>query len=175
MQTAMEKAKVIRLLILDVDGVLTNGTVYYGSAGMEMKGFHIHDGLGMKLLQQSGVTIAVISGNASEPVAKRLKDLDIAHAYLGHINKLPVYEELKHKLQIKDHEIAYVGDDLIDIPLLRRVGLAITVPEAPLIVKQYVDLITKNSAGVGAVREICELIMIAQDSYQPMIESFLTK
>ncbi|MBX3709203.1 MAG: HAD-IIIA family hydrolase [Gammaproteobacteria bacterium] len=173
MQTIIEKAKTIRLLVLDVDGILTTGRIYYGSNAFEMRGFHIHDGLGIKLIQKTGVMVAIISGKHSDIVAKRLHDLDVQHVYLGHEIKLPAYEDLKHKLQIKDHEIAYMGDDLPDLPLLRRVGLSITVPQAPASIKQYVDLITKKKAGKGAVREVCELIMQAQDQYQSVIQSYL--
>lgn len=173
MQSAIEKAKPIRLLILDVDGVLTSGVVYYGTQGIEMKGFHLHDGLGMKLLQQTGVAIAVISGKKSEAVARRLNELHIEYTYLGHDDKRPAYAELKQKLQLEDQQIAYMGDDLPDLPLLRRVGLAITVPQAPAIIRQHVDITTKNPGGQGAVREVCELIMEAQGHYETVIQSFL--
>jgi 3-deoxy-D-manno-octulosonate 8-phosphate phosphatase (KDO 8-P phosphatase) len=173
MSTPVEKAKAIRLLILDVDGVLTTGVIYYGSDGREMKGFHIHDGLGIKLLQKTGVIVAVISGKNSESVSLRLKDLNIRYAYLGQDNKLPAYEDLKQKLQIEDHEIAYMGDDLPDLPLLRRAGLAITVPQAPAIIQQHVDFITKIKAGKGAAREACEFIMDAQGHYKSVLQSYL--
>lgn len=175
MENIIEKAKGIKLLILDVDGVLTTGVIYYGSQGIEFKGFHVHDGLGIKLLQKTGVKVAIISAKKSEAVERRIKDLNIEHTYLGHEDKLPAYEELKQKLGLNDAEIAYMGDDLPDFPLLRRVKLAITVPQAPMIIKQAVDLITKNKAGKGAVREACEFIMEAQDKYQSVIQSYLTK
>src|SRR5689334_7761226 len=139
MPTAIEKAKNIRLLILDVDGVLTTGAIYYGSNGGEMKGFHIHDGLGIKLLQKTGVLVAIISGKHSEAVTRRITDLKIKHFYLGQEDKLPAYENLKQQLQLQDHQIAYMGDDLPDLPLLRRAGLAMTVPQAPAIVLQHAD------------------------------------
>lgn len=168
-----EKAKSIRLLILDVDGVLTTGTIYYGTTGIELKGFHIHDGMGLKLLQKAGITIAIISGKNSEPVARRLQDLHIEHVYLGHTDKLPIYESLKQKLHLTDDAIAYVGDDLPDLPLLRRTGLSITVPGAPAIIMQHVDFITNNKGGKGAVREVCEFILKAQNKYESVIESYL--
>lgn len=173
MQAIIEKAKPIRLLILDVDGVLTSGVIYYGNNGMEMKGFHLHDGLGIKLLQKSRVAVAIISGKNSEAVTRRVQELNIEHVYLGHDDKLPPYEELKQKLHLNDSEIAYMGDDLPDLPILRRVGLAITVPQAPEIIRQHADLITKNKAGKGAVREACEFIMEAQGQLQSVIESYL--
>jgi 3-deoxy-D-manno-octulosonate 8-phosphate phosphatase (KDO 8-P phosphatase) len=173
MQTAGQKAKAIRLLILDVDGILTSGHLYYGNADTEIRGFHIHDGLGMKLLQKAGIAIAIISGKKSPSVIKRLEDLRIEHTYLGYENKLPAYTDIKQKLQLQDEEIAYMGDDLPDLPLLRRVGLAITVPQAPEIIKQHTDLITENKGGNGAVREVCEFLLRTQDRYESMIQSYL--
>ncbi len=173
MSASINKAQHIRLLILDVDGVLTNGIIYYGTDGIELKGFHIHDGMGIKLLQKAGIDVAIISGKNSEPVARRLQDLKIEHVYLGHIDKLPTYELLKQKLGLTDDAIAYVGDDLPDLPLLRRTGLSITVPGAPDIIMQHVDFITNNHGGRGAVREVCEFILKAQNKYESMIESYL--
>lgn len=169
----MEKAKAIKLLILDVDGTLTNGALYYTSAGAEMRGFHVQDGMGLKLLQRSGVEVAVISAKQSEVVAKRMSDLNIEHVYLGHEDKIPAYESLKTKLGLDDSQIAYMGDDLPDLPLLKRAGLAISVPNAPEIIQQHVDFISVKKAGKGAVREACELIMNAQGTYQPVIQSYL--
>lgn len=172
MQPVIEKAKTIKLLILDVDGILTDGIIYYGSDGMQRKGFHIHDGLGIKLLQKSGVQVAVISGKKSLGVEMRLAELNIEHAYLGNDQKLPLYEDLKQKLQLADDQIAYMGDDLPDLPLLRRVSLALTVPQAPEIIKQYCHYITSTAGGQGAVREACEFIMHAQDKYEGVIKSY---
>lgn len=173
MHSLMERAKSIRLLILDIDGVLTDGTIFYGNAGLEIKGFNVRDGLGIKLIQQTNVTVAVISAKNSEAVTRRLNELNIMHSYLGYKDKLPAYLELKQKLQLTDQQIAYMGDDLPDLPLLRRVGLAITVPEAPDIIQQYVHIITTNKAGFGAVREACEFIMKAQGEYESVIHSYL--
>src|SRR5690349_2399344 len=103
MESMIDKVKAIRLLVLDVDGVLTTGAIYYGSDNFEMRGFHIHDGMGIKLLQSAGIKVAIISGKQSDPVERRIKDLQIEHAYLGYDVKLPAYEDLKQKLNIKDH------------------------------------------------------------------------
>lgn len=168
-----EKAKKIRLLILDVDGVLTTGAIYYGSNGFEMRGFHIHDGLGLKLLMKANIHIAIISSKKSEAVEKRLKELGITNAYLGQENKLPAYEELKASFSLTDDEIAYMGDDLPDLPLLKRAGFAITVKNAPEIIQQHADYIAKIKPGKGAVREVCELILKAQDKFQSVIQSYL--
>ncbi len=169
----MDKAKTIKLLILDVDGTLTNGKLYYTSAGAEMRGFHVQDGMGLKLLRRSGVEIAVISAKHSEVVAKRMADLNIEHVFLGQENKIPAYETLKAKLGLNDSQIAYMGDDLPDLPLLRRAGLAISVPNAPEVIQQHVDFISTKKAGKGAVREACEYIMKAQGTFQAMIQSYL--
>lgn len=173
MQAIVDKAKAIRLLILDIDGVLTTGAIYYGSNGFEMRGFHIHDGMGIKLLQKANIQVAVISGKKSDAVVKRMKDLHIEHAYLGHEDKLPAYEDLKQKLQLTDHDIAYMGDDLPDLPILRRAGFSATLPQAPEIIRQHVDYITKNKPGKGAVREVCELILEAQGQLQNVLQSYL--
>ncbi len=175
MEAMNEKAKSIRLLILDVDGVMTTGAIYYCSNGTEFKGFHIHDGIGIKLLQKAGIEVAIITAKQSEAVVRRAADLDIKYVYLGYSDKLPAYEELKQKLKLSDHDIAYMGDDLPDLPILRRVNFAITVPNAPAIVQQHVDLITKNKPGKGAVREACEFILEAQNKLQSVIQSYLTK
>lgn len=174
MQTVFNKAKKIKLLILDVDGVLTSGLIFYGSDGSESKAFHIHDGMGIKLLKKSGIAVAIISSKKSIAVEKRMQDLRVEHVYLGYEDKVPPYEELKEQLQLEDHDIAYMGDDLPDLPLLQRVGLSITVPQAPDIIKQHADIITTKKAGKGAVREISELILSAQGRYQSMIQSYLT-
>lgn len=171
----IEKAKQIQLLILDVDGILTSGIVYYGNQELEIKGFHLHDGLGIKLLQRAGIKVAIITAKNSLPVKRRIKDLNIEYAYLGHENKLPPYEELKSKLAINHEQIAYMGDDLPDIPLIRRAGLSITVPDAPLIIQQHVHYITDKKAGNGAVREVCDFILEAQGHYQTIIQSYLEK
>jgi len=173
MESMIDKVKAIRLLVLDVDGVLTTGAIYYGSDNFEMRGFHIHDGMGIKLLQSAGIKVAIISGKQSDPVERRIKDLQIEHAYLGYDVKLPAYEDLKQKLNIKDHEIAYMGDDLPDLPILRRAGFSITVPQASEIIRQHVDYITKRKPGKGAVREVCEFILESQDRLQSVLQSYL--
>lgn len=169
-----EKAKPIKLLILDVDGVLTNGMLYYDNQGVEIKGFHIHDGLGIKLLQKAGIPVAIISGRKSAAVEMRVKQLNIEHFYLGNEDKLPAYTELKQKLNLSDAQIAFMGDDLPDLPLLKRVGLSITVPQAPVIIREYADLITTLNGGKGAVREACETILQAQGKYQTVTENYFS-
>lgn len=175
MEHLVEKAKKIRLLILDVDGILTNGTLYYGPDGLELKGFNIYDGLGIKLLQKTGITVAVISAKKSDALIRRLKEINIQHAYLAQEEKISAYEELKQTLKLNDDEIAYMGDDLPDLPVLRRVGFSICVPKAPAVIQEHVDFITKKKGGKGAVRELAEFLMKSQGTYETVIQSYLTK
>lgn len=172
MSTLAERAQAIRLLILDVDGVLTSGTIFFDNAGLEVKGFHVLDGVGIKLLQQGGMIVALLSGKTSNAVVQRAKELGISHVFLGHDNKLPIYQKLKQQLELTDQQIAYMGDDLPDLPMMRSVGLAITVPHAPDIIQEHAHLTTKREAGFGAVREACEFILKAQDKYLSLVESF---
>jgi 3-deoxy-D-manno-octulosonate 8-phosphate phosphatase (KDO 8-P phosphatase) len=169
----LEKAKAVRALILDVDGVFTTGTIYYGPFGVDLKGFNIKDGLGIKLLQRVGIKVGIISAKNSKAVLRRMKELKIEHIYLGFENKTTAYESIKNKLDLSDHEIAYMGDDLPDLPLLLRVGLAVTVPSATPFLKQHVDLVTQSKGGKGAVRELCELILKAQGLFESAMKPYL--
>ena len=173
METVLKKAKHIRLVIFDVDGILTSGKILYGPKGAEYKAFHAMDGLGIKLLQQAQIHVAIITAKQSESVSTRMQDLKVQFVYQGQSNKVPAYEELKLKLNFEDQNIAYAGDDLPDIPLLRRAGLAITVPHAPSIVKTQVDWITTANGGSGAVREICDTLLQAQGLYQSYVDHYL--
>lgn len=175
MDTITEKAKAVRLTIFDVDGVLTNGTLCYGPTGIEYKEFHVHDGQGIKYLQKSGVEIGIITTCTSPIVAKRMKDLGIQHVYQGIHDKLAAYEELKQKLNLLDTQIAYVGDDLPDLPVISKVGLGITVANAPSVMQQYATWVTKAKGGNGAAREVCEMIMRAQGTHEPLIQSLLQR
>ncbi len=175
MEKILEKAKQVRLVIFDVDGVLTNGTLIYGPNGTESKMFHAHDGMGMRLLLKSGIDIAIITARSSDVVTKRMQDLEVKYVYQGCRDKIIAYDELKQKLKINDHEIAYVGDDLPDLPVLRRVGLGITVPNAPQIMQQYAMWTTEKKGGKGAAREVCDLIMQARGSYEKTINTYLER
>ncbi len=174
MQTILERAKKIRLLISDVDGVLTSGALFYGPHGSEMKCFSVYDGIGMKLLQKTGVHLAIITAKESQSLVKRMQDLNIEHVYQGQSNKLIAYEELKQKFNLDDSEIAYIGDDLPDLCVLRRVGLSVSVPNAPKVIREHVALVTETYGGKGAVRELCDFIMQAQGTYQAIIEGYLS-
>lgn len=175
MQDIIEKAKPIRLMIFDVDGVLTTGRLCYGPAGIELKEFHVHDGQWIKFLQKTGVEIAIITAKESNIVEKRMHDLGIDHVYQGNINKLEPYEDLKTKLNLRDEQVAYLGDDLPDLPVICRVGLGMAVANAPAVMQQHACFTTKAKGGRGAAREVCELIMRAQGTYQGVIDGFLGK
>lgn len=172
MPSPNDRAKIVRLLILDVDGVLTSGTIFFDNQGIEMKGFHVLDGMGLKLLQRSGTQVAILSAKNSNAVKQRAAELGIEHVFLGHEEKLPIYQNLKQQLQLNDEQIAYMGDDLPDLPMMRRVGLAITVPHAPAIIQEHAHITTKQPGGAGAVREACEFILHAQDKFHSTIESY---
>jgi 3-deoxy-D-manno-octulosonate 8-phosphate phosphatase (KDO 8-P phosphatase) len=157
-----ERAARVRLVVFDVDGVFTDGCLYYGASGEELKVFHVHDGQGVKRLLKSGVAVAVISGRESAAVARRMQDLGVAHLFQGDEHKLPIFERLLKKLGLSADETACVGDDLPDLPLLERAGLAIAVPNALPEVKARAHRVTQAAGGRGAVREVCDLIMAAR-------------
>jgi 3-deoxy-D-manno-octulosonate 8-phosphate phosphatase (KDO 8-P phosphatase) len=169
-QAIRERAARIRLVILDVDGVLTDGSLYLGDDGQEFKAFNARDGHGMVLLQETGVRLAVISGRSSNLVRIRMANLGVAHVYQGYRDKAPAYDELKQILELPDDACAYVGDDVIDLPVMRRVGLAIAVGDAHPLVRQHAHWCTGAPGGRGAVREVCELIMDAQGTWDTMVE-----
>lgn len=175
MQSLVDKAKQIRLVIFDVDGVLTQGILSYDHDGIVRKNFHAHDGQGMRLLRTSGIEIAIITTCRSPMIARRMQDLSIPHVFQGVSDKLPVYETLKKNLNLEDQQIAYVGDDLPDLPMLKRVGLAVTVANAPAIIKDHVHWVTHAKGGKGAAREVCDFIMQAQGTYQSAIDHFLNR
>lgn len=173
MQDILEKAAQIKLVIFDVDGVLTNGSLFYGDDGQEYKAFHSRDGHGMKMLLRSGVEIGIITGRTSKVVEHRMENLGIQHVYQGKLEKLPTYEELINKLDVKPEEVAYVGDDVVDLPILTRVGLAIAVADAHNLVKQHAHWQTPHGGGQGAARDVCELIMEARGTLDTELKTYL--
>jgi len=173
MQVITEKAKKLKLLILDVDGVLTDGKLFFDHQGNEYKSFHARDGHGIKLLRQTGVEVAVISGRKSNSVALRMKNLGIEHVYQGHENKRAAFNEVIEKIGITSEQTAHVGDDLLDLPIMIRVGLSIAVADANLAVKQRADWYTKLPGGHGAVREVCDFIMQAQGHFDEVVNAYL--
>ena len=174
MQDILDKAAAIRLVIFDVDGVLTDGRLYVTETGDEIKAFHSRDGHGMKMLQNSGVEIAIITGRSSSIVHHRMTELGIAHVYQGQRDKLPAYHDLLEQLDLQPAQVAYVGDDVVDLPVMRQVGLAIAVQDAHPMVKQHAHWQTPNAGGRGAARDVCELIMEGQQTLQAQLAPYLT-
>jgi len=173
MSDAIERASKIRLLVFDVDGVLTDGRLILGDDGLEYKAFNSHDGLGMKLLKASGVDMAIITGRTSSVVTKRAENTGISHFYQGAEDKLEAFLDLLKQTGLMPEQCAFMGDDVVDLPPMRRCGLAITVPTAPSLVKQHAHFVTTREAGRGAAREVCELIMQAQGTYDAQMAQYL--
>ncbi len=173
MQDIFEKAAQIRLVIFDVDGVLTDGSLYLGDDGQEYKAFHSRDGHGMKMVLRGGIEIAIITGRTSQLVATRMQSLGIRHLYQGQEQKLHAFEELLEKLQLQPHQVAYVGDDIVDLPVMRRAGLAVAVRDAHPLVQQHAHWKTSLPGGRGAARELCELLLQAQGLLQPLLNEYL--
>ncbi|MCF2857487.1 3-deoxy-manno-octulosonate-8-phosphatase KdsC [Pseudoalteromonas sp. SMS1] len=157
-----DKSKAIKLLICDIDGVFSDGRIYLGNHGEELKAFNTKDGFGIKALVASGVDVAVITGRHSEIVKQRMTSLNVTHIYQGQENKVAAYEELKMKLGLEDAQIAYIGDDGPDIPVMKLVGLAVAVADAHPLVKQLAHYTTMLPGGFGAVRELTDLLMLSQ-------------
>jgi len=170
MQDRVAKAKNIKVLILDIDGVLTDARL-----GQEYKSFNVRDGLGIKLLQNAGIQVAVISGRGSKPVELRMQMLGINLVYLEQLDKNIALQEILIKVGCSVEEVAHVGDDLIDLPVLTRVGLAIAVRDANEQILPYVDWQTHCSGGQGAVREVCDFILQAQGKMSAIVDSFKIK
>ena len=169
-QNVREKASKIKLAIFDVDGVHTDGKLFFDEQGREYKGFHARDGHGIKLLRSTGVEVAVISGRKSESVTRRMEGLGIERVFQGQENKLEAFERLGHELKLAPEQIAHVGDDLLDLPIMRRAGLAVAVADAHFAILPFADWRTTNPGGAGAVREVCDLIMAAQGTLDRVIE-----
>ncbi|MCB5188339.1 HAD hydrolase family protein [Methylobacillus caricis] len=168
-----ERAKRIKIVVFDVDGILTNGGLMLGDDGLEYKIFHSQDGLGMKLLKNTGVRMAYITGRTSNVVVKRAENTGVNIIYQGIDDKLEAFLDLVEKQGVSAEECAFMGDDVIDIPPMRRAGLAVTVPHAMPLVKEYAHYTTERQAGFGAARELCELIMKAQGTFDAQMSPYL--
>ncbi|MEA3489735.1 MAG: HAD-IIIA family hydrolase [Candidatus Omnitrophota bacterium] len=169
----IERAKKIKLLILDVDGVLTDGRIIYGNYGDEIKNFDVNDGLGIYLLKKAGIKCVVLTAKASPVVTKRARELRIDKVYHNFHYKIDALRKMRRKFRIKsDEEICFIGDDLIDIPVLKRAGLSVCPPNAMEEVKPFTHFITGASGGRGAVREVCELIMKAQGAWEDVTSRY---
>jgi 3-deoxy-D-manno-octulosonate 8-phosphate phosphatase (KDO 8-P phosphatase) len=167
-----ERARGIRLLTCDVDGVLTDGRLYYSADGAEMKAFNALDGVGLKMLARAGVTVAWISGSNAPAVAHRAEALGVARLVQGAEDKLTPWKALLTELGLAPAACAHVGDDLPDLPILSRCGLGVAVPHAPSAVRQHAHYVTVRDGGAGAVREVCELILIAQGALERELATF---
>lgn len=161
-----ERAKRVKVLILDIDGVMTDGRIVYSIYGDELRFFDVQDGLGIVLLNKAGIKSIIITAKRSRIVKARAKDLKIAKTYNGYIDKLKALKKAMRKFRVTHDEICFIGDDLIDIPVLKRVGLAVSVPNAVDEVKETAHYITSRPGGRGAVREICDLLLKAQGKWE---------
>lgn len=173
MKDILARAARIRLLIFDVDGVLTDGSLYLGDDGQEYKAFHSRDGHGIKMLQANGVQAAVITGRTSQVVIHRMDNLGIKHVYQGQEDKRAALDDLLTRLSVSSDEAAYVGDDVVDLPAMRRVGLAIAVQDAHPTVKRHAHWQTPSRGGRGAARDVCELLLEAQGKLDSELEKYL--
>lgn len=170
---ARDAARKIRLLVLDVDGVLTDGRLYYGNSGEELKAFHIQDGLGIKLLQRQGIEVAIITGRTSALLERRTRELGIERVIQGREDKLTALEELRRQHPLPLEAIAYMGDDLPDLAAIRTVGLGMTVANGSTTVARHARWQSSRKGGEGAVREAAEFILDAQGKLDDAVEPYL--
>jgi 3-deoxy-D-manno-octulosonate 8-phosphate phosphatase (KDO 8-P phosphatase) len=173
MNKLLEQAKKIKCVICDVDGVLTDGLLYIDNHGNELKSFNVQDGMGLKLLMSAGIEVAVITTARNEVVDHRMQQLGITHYYKGQVDKRNAYQQLKKTLGFQDEQFAYIGDDLPDLPIIQQAGLGVAVANAVCQVKEFADWQTEQSGGHGAVRELCNLILNAQNKANLALEGYL--
>ncbi len=160
-----EKLKKIKMLILDVDGVMTDGRIIMDGEGLETKNFNVRDGHGLVMIQRYGIQVAILTGRTSAVVDHRARDLKITEVYQGALNKKEIFSRILQKNNLTPDVIAYVGDDIVDIPVLKLVGFSVAVADAMDLVKKTVDYVTVNRGGQGAVREICDMLLMAQERW----------
>ena len=172
-KSCLPRAKGLKLFLLDVDGILTDGTITYTHEGNEIKSFHTRDGLGIRLLMEGGLEVGLITARESEAVNRRVQDLGIKYVFQKAKNKLEIFENLLKELNLTPSEVGYMGDDWLDLPLLVRVGFAATVYDAVPEVLQVAHYVTKSQGGRGAVREVCDLILEAQGTKKALLEKYL--
>lgn len=167
------KARTVRIAIFDVDGVLSDGGLHYAETGDAMKTFDVRDGMGMKLLQDAGVELAIITSRRAGSVRERAADLGIRHIQQGVADKYSAFEALLAGLGLTPEQSAFLGDDLVDLPVLKRCGFAVTVADAPAVLKRHADYVTRASGGRGAAREFCEVILHNQGKLAAQTARFL--
>jgi len=160
-----ERASNIRLLICDVDGVFSDGRIYLGNQGEELKAFHTRDGYGIKALRHAGIEVAVITGRNSDIVSARMKSLTVPYVYQGQEDKFPAFAALQQQLQLTPTQIAYIGDDLSDWNVMQHCGLAVAVKDAHPYLQRHAHYVTSLNGGFGAVRELCDLLLISQQKF----------
>ncbi|MCD6056094.1 MAG: kdsC [Gammaproteobacteria bacterium] len=168
------RAKCIKLVIFDVDGVLSDGKLYYSDNDVECKAFHVHDGAGIVALLQMGIEVAIITKRTSPLLTKRMQHLGVKHVYQGQEDKRIAYADLLKILNLTHDEVAYMGDDIVDLPVLRQVGLSITVANAVPYIAEYTHWQTTLPGGEGAAREACDLILSAQGLLPVLLKQYLT-
>lgn len=169
----VRRAAGVRLLLLDCDGVLTDGRITPSASGDESKSFHTHDGHGLVMLHRAGLRSGIISGRTSRLVEMRAKDLGMTYVRQGALDKISVFESLLNEAAIEPASVAYVGDDVVDIPLMRRAGLAVAVSDATPDTREAAHYVTRLAGGHGAVREVCELILKAQGRWDELMKRYL--
>ncbi len=172
LDAVLARARPVRMIIFDVDGVLTDGSLFFGDDGQEYKAFHSHDGHGIKMLRDTGVESAIITGRTSQVVLHRARNLGISRIFQGAGDKLISYQALLDEVGLTPEQTAYMGDDVVDLPVLRRCGLAIAVPASPERVLARAHYVTRASGGRGAAREACELIMSAQGNLEAQMARY---
>jgi len=165
-QSIRSKAKNIKFLLLDVDGVMTDGRIILDSLGNELKAFHVRDGHGIKLAQKSGIIVGIITGRKSEVVNIRARELGIQEVHQGAHEKIAVYDALIEKYGFRDSEVAYIGDDIVDVDIFKRVGMAVAVADSDPAIKAHADMVTRAEGGRGSVREVINLILKSQGKQQ---------
>ncbi|QNM97151.1 KdsC family phosphatase [Chitinimonas koreensis] len=169
----LERAQPVRLMIFDVDGVMTDGGLYYTDAGEELKAFNSLDGHGLKMLRASGVQLAILTGRTSRLVEHRARNLGIDHLVQGAHDKLASFQALLAETGFKPEDCGYMGDDVVDLPVMRRVAFAVAVPDSPTLVRQHAHYVTGARGGHGAVREACEVVMQAQGTLEAQLAPYL--
>lgn len=172
-QDVIERAKKIKLTIFDVDGVLTNSGLFIGDDGQEYKQFNSKDGHGIRMWKEHGGEVAILTGRTSEVVKHRMRDLGVETIYQGYREKLPAFEHLLAETGLESEAIAYVGDDVVDLPVMTRVGLAVAVADAHYAVKPHAHWVTQQAGGQGAAREVCELLLSSQGKLDTALAKYL--
>lgn len=175
LKPVLAKAQAIRLVLLDVDGVLTDGTLLYSEDGGETKCFNTQDGFGLRLLQEAGIDVGVITARQSDIVARRAKELKMRYIYQGAPNKLVAYKEITSQSGLRPIEICYMGDDWLDLVLLNRVGLAVAPANGVAEVREKAHYTTSAAGGHGAVRELCDLLLRAQGKHDELLQKYMSR